>query len=308
MNTDAVIFKATEYCIRKCAAEEVDLLDLVWLRFIDYRSSLIGRQAGKDFLPLGLGLESRRKVKLVSPMVILIVAAVLAELGPGCQPTMEQITNAIRESAKSFGAAKSLVEQITAHLPRKLLELLQDSGTTDTLSGVAVPPVGASGPEIVFGTRFSCGKPNHFGPSDYSELMAQEDLKDYDLVVDEHDCLMPNKNENSLILKANREQRAMLWLIMTRAPGEITHREIAVLYDVAVDDWNRIYRPKVVLKQLLGAELRDRIIGLGHEAKRYAVYQSGWSFLWIRRHQNPDQSDLITYYREKGRIARLRAL
>lgn len=130
----------------------------------------------------------------------------------------------------------------------------------------------------------------------------RENLK-YDIIVDEHnhEIIVKQVNEKRIrkINETPRMQRGMLWLVLANCEKAIIrHEDIRRILKVQAVD-TAIYQYKKQLGNLLGEELRDRIMDQG-KYQCYNLYRDRWSYCWLRHHEDADQSELINIEESRG--------
>ena len=88
-------------------------------------------------------------------------------------------------------------------------------------------------------------------------------------------------------------QRGMLWLVVTHIGDRIRHKDIRRLFWIhGAQSDNAVYQYPLQLRDLLGEELRRRVMGPGKK-KMYPIQSVGWSFVWARPSLRTDTSELI---------------
>lgn len=114
----------------------------------------------------------------------------------------------------------------------------------------------------------------------------------FDVLIDEPrgTVLTPLHPHSRLILHIPKSQRIMLWLALNYYGDYFDHGEIRKRANLL--DEQQVYQTKRHLARLVGDKMLGRMILEGRNGF-YGVKLGTWSFLWLRRQEDPESSDLL---------------
>lgn len=133
-------------------------------------------------------------------------------------------------------------------------------------------------------------------PAERSKAYAARIPKqaNYDIVVDELALTVQVGDGDPVgLMEIPRMQRGMLGMALLNVGKRISHVDIQNFFGADDLEPESVYRYRNALKQLLGEDLRDRVIEQG-VSKKYLIPSTGWSYLWLRRCEDPHQSELLS--------------
>lgn len=316
---DSIARSVAEHFIAEFHPEESPYFSLVWEKLAEPRSALLrGEKAdGHGLSPdeVGLPLGGTESLTLASPFAILTVSAVLCELNArGLTPDLVQIQDAIEVSAEEFGAEEELAKTLAQEVGPQLHRLFQGKPQAT----MKVFQRTDEREDFVYVERLMNGM--QFGPRRIPARIAKavsqrEFVMRYEILIDElgRTISVRSKTDKKLgkavvpipFSQISPEQCGMLWLALYRIAKGISLKEISDFFETGPDN-SQVYRYRMRLKDLLGDNLRDRLLPESRKEKRYRVPLEGWSFCWIRRSADPRLSELVSSFRDQGRLHKIR--
>lgn len=154
---------------------------------------------------------------------------------------------------------------------------------------------GETGP---FAERLLNGE--HEGPFHWSNVEDSWQQSEYDLVVDEKAGLVIVNGPEQLRIdgtKIGRGQRVLLWVFLQGVGRYLTYSDIEEIRDKRSRSQTKsmkqiIHQDRTRLSKSLGGDLMARILVPGISGG-YEIQRHGWSFLWIREHEEEVESELL---------------
>jgi hypothetical protein len=287
--------------IRQACPDEAPYFSIVWESFERQgEAGVVTPDAGKVralLREVGLAFDGEDVPPLAAPYAIATAACVLAELKErNAAPNLEQVKNAVRASAKAYGAPDDIAADLVARMPDILWSAFaQGEWPAPKLSNACEQQECP-----VFVATLESGKLSPIRQMAYADAARLEEEGRFTITVDERlgrVGLPVEQGQNQGVAKnyvayntMRPTRRRILWLALKHAGGSFEHRDILKFKPhMRTNDPGWIHQHPVELGKLIGDNLKAVILKRGSN-HAYEVSLKGWSFCWIRDHKNPDHS------------------
>ncbi len=276
--------------IKNYYPDEEDIYPIVWDKIWESRPNL-DQEKDVHIEPIrgGLPFAAEGTISLVSPYVILILDSVFHEMSvSGLAPDISEINVVIQHAATTFGAPLALANKMVERLGPKLNARFSEFQIENILSETDTN----KSSNRVFVKRVVDGTPRKSGWCGHRVISNNRKNPRYDIIVDEirGDVLIRKyrntKKDDEIINlwidEIDQQAAGLLWLALENFGNYVTFKELRSLLALDTQTPNSIYRPKTLLAELLGEDLRDALIGLPKN-NRYPIGRGTVNFCWMRK-------------------------
>lgn len=282
--------------------------DLVWNEFLHLKTDALKER--KRFLGrFGLRFAAER-IELVSPLVVLVIKAVLTESESfERSPDQKQFQKAVSDVAIAFGVDAIKSRQLADRLAPELHRLFCKLAETQLNKKDSLPeqseraPYGCVFADWLFNGEHCCGQ---IIPKTDMLQLKRSNARECTFAVDETSAKFEIFVMGALrpIEKNFDKVPGMLWLAMTHVGAKIPFKKIRDLFNLSPDPKdNSVYMPRNQLTRFFGDGWNRNFMQESPRLQRYFVADEGWSFYWFRSEKNPRFSDLVHYAKKSGRLA-----